>query len=294
MQSSKSLKIKDIVFIFLPLFVMLVIQYGVIIADIIIIFIKNIISDEKSANAFSVELIMTRDYNQPMNIAYVTLARYIVYIVVFGIWLRKISSGSERRQLIKRPVIPAILLIILAGVVGQFFVDSALTLARPFFPNAFSEYDKQITSQVFGASASYVLYLAIFFVAPIAEEILFRGLIQKYVGKFFHGIMDKGAALCTILFQALLFGIYHGNMIQGVYAFVLGILLGFLAVRFNSLIPGIIFHISINTSILLTPITLLLFKTTATTIISGVVCMVMLIGCIWLSVKVQKRLSADK
>lgn len=274
---------------FLPLLVMLLIQYGVIIVDIIIIFIKNIISDEKSANAFSVELIMTRDFNQPMNSAYVTLARYIVYIVVFGIWLRKISSDSERKQLIKRPAIPAILLIIPAGIAGQFFIDSALTLVYPFFPNAFSQYDQQVTSRILGASASYVLYFAVFFVAPIAEEILFRGLIQKYVGKFFHGIMDKGAVLCTVLFQALLFGIYHGNVIQGVYAFVLGILLGFLAVRFNSLIPGIIFHISINTSMLLTPITSFLFKTTATTIISGVVCMVILLGCTWLSVKVQKR-----
>lgn len=289
MQSSKSLKFKDIIFIFLPLLVMLFIQYGVIIADYIIIFIRNVISDEKTASAFSVELIMTRDYNQPMNLAYVTLVRYIVYIVVFGIWLRKISSASERKQLITCPSIPAIPFIIVAGIAGQFFVDSALTLVRPFFSNAFSEYDKQVTSQVFGASASYVLYFAIFFVAPIAEELLFRGLIQKYVGKFFHEIMDKGADLCTVLFQALLFGIYHGNMIQGIYAFVLGILLGFLAVRFNSLIPGIIFHIAINTSILLTFLTLYFFKTTATTIISGVVCMIILAGCIWLAVKIQKR-----
>lgn len=289
MQSSKSLKFKDIIFIFLPLLVMLFIQYGVIIADYIIIFIRNVISDEKTASAFSVELIMTRDYNQPMNLAYVTLVRYIVYIVVFGIWLRKISSASERKQFIKFPAIPAIPFIIVAGVAGQFFVDSALTLVRPFFSNTFSEYDKQVTSRVLGASASYVLYFAIFFVAPLAEELLFRGLIQKYVGKFFHEIMDKGADLCTVLFQALLFGIYHGNMIQGIYAFVLGILLGFLAVRFNSLIPGIIFHIAINTSILLTFLTLLFFKTTATTIISGVVCMIILAGCIWLAVRIQKR-----
>ncbi|MCM1083684.1 MAG: CPBP family intramembrane metalloprotease [Clostridium sp.] len=294
MQSSKSLKFKDIVFIFLPLLVMILIQYGVVIADIIIIFIKNLISDEKSANAFSVNLIMTRDYNQPMNIAYVTLARYIVFIVVFGIWLRKISSVNERKQLVNRPVIPAIFFIILAGIVGQFFVDSALMLARPFFPTAFAEYDKQVTSQVFGASASYVLYFTIFFIAPIAEEILFRGLLQKYIGSFFHKIMDKGAVLCTILFQALLFGIYHGNMIQGIYAFVLGTLLGVLAVSFNSLIPGILFHMTINTSILLAPVTPFLFKTTATTIITGVVCLIILVGCTWLSVKLQKQRSSDK
>lgn len=289
MQSSKRLEFKDIVFIFLPLLAVFLIQLGVKITDIIIIFIKNILSDEKSASAFSVEQIMTRDYNQPMNAAYVTLAGYIVYIVVFGIWLRKISSGSERKQLIMLPTIPAIPFIIVAGIAGQIFVDSALTFAQPFFPNAFSEYNKQITSRVFGASASYVLYFAIFFVAPVAEELLFRGLIQKYAGKFFRRIMDKKVALCTILLQALLFGIYHGNIIQGIYAFVLGILLGFLAVYFNSLIPGMLFHIAINTSVLLTPVLSLLFKTTATTIISGVVCMVILAGCIWLSVKIQKR-----
>ncbi len=286
MESNKNIKIKDLLFIFLPLLIMFIIQYGVEIIDIIIIFISNLLSDEKSPDAISIELIMSRDYNQPMNIAYITLAKYILYIVVFGIWIRKISSSIERKRIVRCPNIPAISFLMLCGWAGQIFVDCILVLARPHFPNAFAEYDKMV-SGVSGASVSFVLLFAVCFAAPIGEEILFRGLIQKYTLIFFNKLMNKIAVICTILFQALLFGIYHGNIIQGIYAFVMGILLGFLAAKFGSLIPGIIFHIAINVSIYFVPN--LFFKTTLTTVISCIISFICLIGCVIMALWLDRR-----
>lgn len=46
--------------------------------------------------------------------------------------------------------------------------------------------------------------------------------------------------------QALLFGIYHLNLIQGIYAFVIGLALGYLCQRYHSVIPGMLAHLVFN------------------------------------------------
>ena len=48
------------------------------------------------------------------------------------------------------------------------------------------------------------------------------------------------------LLQALLFGVFHMNMIQGVYAFVVGIVLGFICEKSHSIYPSMLFHILFN------------------------------------------------
>ena len=48
--------------------------------------------------------------------------------------------------------------------------------------------------------------------------------------------------------QAVLFGIYHMNLIQGVYAFVLGMILGFTAEYFHSIWAAVLLHACVNGS----------------------------------------------
>ena len=72
-------------------------------------------------------------------------------------------------------------------------------------------------------SLSLFLYMAIW--APISEEILFRGLIQRLLMP--HG--KKFAIFCS----AFLFGIFHGNLIQTPYAFLVGLVLGYVAAEYS-------------------------------------------------------------
>lgn len=74
-----------------------------------------------------------------------------------------------------------------------------------------------------GDSFSMFLYAGIF--APIFEEILFRGLLlrsfQPYGKKF------------AIFASAVLFGLYHGNIIQTPFAVVFGLLLGYVTAEYS-------------------------------------------------------------
>jgi membrane protease YdiL (CAAX protease family) len=75
--------------------------------------------------------------------------------------------------------------------------------------------------------------------APIVEELLMRGVLYGRL----RSIMSARAA---ILCSALLFGIMHGNLVQGIHAFVIGIFLAWLMERFGNILVPILGHMAAN------------------------------------------------
>lgn len=83
---------------------------------------------------------------------------------------------------------------------------------------------------------------------PIAEELIFRGQIFTALRK----IMPLWPAA---FLSSLIFGIYHGNIIQGIYAFCLGLIMAWLAECYQRIFPSCLFHITSNfLSVLITRI----------------------------------------
>lgn len=74
--------------------------------------------------------------------------------------------------------------------------------------------------------------------APIVEEMMFRGLLVK--------ITEKGSLLFICLFNGFLFGVFHGNLNQFCYAFILGSLFTYLVKVTGSLTTSTILHIGFN------------------------------------------------
>ena len=75
-------------------------------------------------------------------------------------------------------------------------------------------------------------------IPAVFEEFAFRGIILNKLRKF----GDNSA----VIISALLFGLMHGNLSQIPFAFIIGLVIGFTAVKTNSLIPGILIHFSNN------------------------------------------------
>lgn len=80
--------------------------------------------------------------------------------------------------------------------------------------------------------------LTIAILAPILEELLFRKLIIDKLSKFGEGV--------AILVSALMFGLYHGNIVQLVYATALGLVLGYVYSKSKKIHFTIILHMIIN------------------------------------------------
>ena len=90
--------------------------------------------------------------------------------------------------------------------------------------------------------AGIILYIIM---APVLEEMVFRWLLLVRMRRVFN---EK---LCIVL-TAVFFGFYHGNILQGVYAFLMGLVLGKLAVKEDGLLPPLLFHMTANAFIFLT------------------------------------------
>ncbi len=86
-------------------------------------------------------------------------------------------------------------------------------------------------------------YFTLAILAPWAEEVVFRGAILRKLLEIFSRQMHWVA----IVISAIIFGAVHMNMAQGVNAFVLGLLLGWMYYRTGSIFPGIVLHWANNT-----------------------------------------------
>lgn len=86
---------------------------------------------------------------------------------------------------------------------------------------------------------SYIVILA-----PVFEEIIYRGLIIKMISPY-----SKSAA---VLVSALAFGLMHGNIPQAASAFCTGLIYAVIALKCGSMIPTIIIH-SLNNLIVNSP-----------------------------------------
>ena len=86
-------------------------------------------------------------------------------------------------------------------------------------------------------------YLALGILAPVAEELVFRGAILRSLMNYFNHRLPW----IPIVASALLFGAVHGNMAQFANAFTMGLLLGWLYYRTHSIVPGVVLHWVNNT-----------------------------------------------
>ena len=85
-------------------------------------------------------------------------------------------------------------------------------------------------------------YLAISLLAPLAEEIVFRGAALRSL------LASRLSPLAAILISALLFAVAHLNPAQMPHAFLVGLLLGWMYWRTGSILPGMVYHWANNSS----------------------------------------------
>ncbi|MGL5417679.1 MAG: lysostaphin resistance A-like protein [Clostridium sp.] len=77
-------------------------------------------------------------------------------------------------------------------------------------------------------------------IAPIAEEIIFRGILFNFIRK------RTGNVIFAIIISSVTFGIAHGNGDQGIYAALLGIFLALIYLYTGSIFGDILVHMIAN------------------------------------------------
>ena len=143
-----------------------------------------------------------------------------------------------------------IFMLILAASI-QLGTDGLIAILTFYFKDFFSDYNKMM--EAYTTEPSFLFLFTVIILGPVSEELLFRGLILRQMKLAVEKSAKQKRLLLANVLQAALFALYHGNLIQGIYAFIFGMLLGDLYIKTDSLIMPICLHILINGSLFIIP-----------------------------------------
>lgn len=230
------------------------------IAPILTYYLCQIVAYVIMAIVYSVKLMKTVDLNQTYEkmmdsvmeqlMQKIDLISYesmlLAAVIAIPILLRKFKKDSAARKLIgmeehfnavpyKWYFIPVIMGVSAAIAGNNMITMSGLEQSS----EAFVEVNEVLTAGSFGLQI-----LGVGLLVPIVEELLFRGIIYKRMKEIMPTL--QAGISC-----ALLFGVLHANIVQGIYGFCIGILMCLVYERFHSLVAPILMHVSANLVVVL-------------------------------------------
>lgn len=164
-------------------------------------------------------------YNLWMNLANAA-ATLGAFAACFGIWHKQMAFKPQK-SIDGLSVVPMVILAA-ASAVGMNGLLNVIELYR--YSPTFQEISQiQFDTPIWLGILSYGI------LAPLGEEVVFRGVVYGQLKK----VMKVPAA---IVLSGLAFGLFHGNLVQAVYATVIGILLALVYELYGTLAAPMVFH----------------------------------------------------
>lgn len=198
---------------------------------------------------FLVVFHMSTDYLQGIEAAYsaymnnlnlISLIMYICALIPVGFWYYYKVFKVKKQYKINRYFGPsgvgttALLALGVSHAMSLLFIFLAILM-----PQSLNSYNELVESSGM-LSYSVIWVFSSLILPPLTEELLFRGLIMTM-------FRQAGANFVVAnILQAVLFGIFHMNLIQGIYAFLLGVLMGYLVKQYHTLLASMTFHAFFN------------------------------------------------
>lgn len=170
-------------------------------------------------------MLMHRDGVMSTDYMIVTLATFNVLVI--AVFLIAKWAQVSRNWLLTRPW--GVLCWAGVAAVGCIVPSLWIQEMMPELPNLMGE-------NVEGMLGSRAGYAVIGLLAPMAEEVVFRGAILRSLLRW-----NQRHWLC-IAISALIFAAMHFNPAQMPHAFATGLLLGWMYWRTGSILPGVAFH----------------------------------------------------
>ncbi len=172
----------------------------------------------------------------------ISILAYLIFLVIGVFWYKRMRAGGNypvwNQQ--KNLNLPALLKLAVLGVFVQFAISFLLNLVYIVRPDVMQNYTKVMESLGSGNPSLFSVFYVVI-TAPIVEEMLMRGLCLVILRKEFP-------FWAANIIQAFYFGMIHLNLVQGIYAFLLGMVLGAVVKRYGTLKASMYLHFVINFS----------------------------------------------
>lgn len=170
-----------------------------------------------------------------------TLISALVTIPILAVFMKKdIDAKKEAHTLVKYKPINKLfyLLIIPFGIFNMEWANMFVSILQVFMPKFMIDSYSGAQTAIYGSSVALQLITG-GIVAPVVEEMIFRGLIYKRTKEL------TGIKIAAVI-SAVLFGVFHGNWVQAPYAIIIGLVAVFVYEKYKSIIAPILLHMSAN------------------------------------------------
>jgi membrane protease YdiL (CAAX protease family) len=173
--------------------------------------------------------------------------------IAFGVRLASDDRDARRLLSLEATSRRAVVLAFLSGLALQLPTVELTTFLGDLLPafrhDAATEALVRETTRIDSPLRAITVPFAFVLVAPVTEELLFRGLLLP-------GLAARYGTRIALFATSLLFGLYHLDVQAAVYATLMGLLLGAVRVRAGSVLPAIALHAGFNALPVLLPDTL--------------------------------------
>ena len=224
-----------------PLLIYVAAQNVVSIIGTLVLMMIGSLSDADASGMVDVNVLTQSVMEQYYQ--YAMLFLILAALICIPIYYRMYKKDGIREGRVKRNIPMEnkdYCAVILCGAALAVGMNNLISLTP--LPYLFTGYEE--TNEVIFGGGLFLQILGGGIFACIVEELSHRGVtylrMKHYWGK-------KNA----MIFSALVFGIYHFNVVQGIYAFILGLFFVWLYERYDSLWAPIVAHMSANLCVIL-------------------------------------------
>lgn len=175
--------------------------------------------------------------NQFFGMPLVYIAMYAIGFPLLLLVIRSVPSQPAWPKIPPRKKLSPLMVLALYPV--SFAVLGVFSTTINFLELALGTSATVTTADVVSANANpWVPFIFGVIVAPIMEEIVFRGLPYNKVSAYGGGLY--------MAWTAILFGLFHMNFGQAIYAGALGLLFAYITYQTGSILYSIILHVLVN------------------------------------------------
>ena len=165
----------------------------------------------------------------------------LIVAAVLTLLLAWVFFAIRKKKLLKEAnVIPfsanRILPLFILAIASVFVVKCTFFLL-PIPEEMMMEYEQSVMSLMGGSTP--VILISTVLAAPVVEEIIFRGLVLSRLSRVMPTVL-------AAILSSIAFGIFHGQLLWICYAAILGLMMSFIAVKCESVLASILYHMVFN------------------------------------------------
>ena len=181
-------------------------------------------------------LFIEGDLSTNVNLVFLIMTQLSMLAIIFFMYKKQ---GIKNYLRLERPSKKTIIWSLVAGISTLQLSALIIGVMTVLFPAIVESY-AELIEQALGAGNIVLVLIAAGLLAPVFEEVLLRGILfRKY----------EGATLrpwVIVILSGVLFGLFHLNIVQGVFATVGGILFALVFLWTKTLWAPILMHLANN------------------------------------------------